>query len=488
MFGKVGDSSFTKQVRVLIRAIQDKTSVQDSLFEQAILYFQTAAKQKATIAALEADLEKAKDALNAASKKSLAQAQDRVTRADKALKREKDVQREQAQIRHAAVDDLLTKVIRASEGANWQDTQANSAKLLGTIFLLSPGDGPKLQSLHQKLKPLYKAVLAARLLDKLIKDREPMPRFVTDHYRQDHRYSEEDKPLSEFQEMVLKPVLFAAIFQDVGLFHPDARKILKGEDGTLSEFRLLENEERLKLLKLNHQHSLDYTVNALGLPPYVGNSKEEREEHILKYKKRLAFTLELLKDAVKIKTGIGNVLKAPQIYSSVILSTKGRYDKEDATKATLLLQKVAEAGTISKQASDAMVSIVGHFPQGYGVTYIPLDDRGQDSDRYEYGIVNGLNPSDAKIPQVRVVTRNLTFNSSGKNAYISMHNNLHYPTARKKLSRLSEDRLQEIMTTLYANYQGDVKLDLLPKFWHPHGYFSYQAYQNLWNRSTATTN
>jgi len=131
---------------------------------------------------------------------------------------------------------------------------------------------------------------------------------------------------------------------------------------------------------------------------------------------------------------------------------------------------------------DALISITGVFPQGFGVTYIPKDSDRQDLDRYEYAIVTGLYPADIRQPVCRMVTRNLTYNVSAMGCTVSVENNLYYPPARKKLERISEDRLLEILSKLVSNFEERKNMSLLPKCWHPDEYFSFVKNQNLWNK------
>ncbi len=185
---------------------------------------------------------------------------------------------------------------------------------------------------------------------------------------------------------------------------------------------------------------------------------------------------------MKPEHGIGNLLKIPQIYTSVILSTKSNYAYEALPKVALVLEKGVEKGVYSKIAVDALLAITGVFPQGYGITYIPKDSDRQDLDRYEYAIVTGLYPKDVRQPVCRMVTRNLTYNVSAQGCVISMTNNLYYPLARKKLEKISEERLLEILSKLVSNFEERKNMPLVPCCWHPDEYFSYVKNQNLWNK------
>ena len=196
----------------------------------------------------------------------------------------------------------------------------------------------------------------------------------------------------------------------------------------------------------------------------------------------------LLKNAVKPEHGIGNLLKIPQIYTSVVLSTKSSFAYDTLPKVALVLEKGVEKGVYSKVAVDALICITGVFPQGFGVTYIPKDSDRQDLDRYEYAIVTGLYPADIRQPICRMVTRNLTYNVSAQGCVISVENNLYYAPARKKLEKISEERLLEILSKLVSNFEERKNMPLLPRCWHPDEYFSYVKNQNLWNKVVMHSN
>ncbi|MDX1392490.1 MAG: hypothetical protein R3241_08920, partial [Rheinheimera sp.] len=91
-------------------------------------------------------------------------------------------------------------------------------------------------------------------------------------------------------------------------------------------------------------------------------------------------------------------------------------------------------------------------------------------------------------PICRMVTRNLTYNVSAQGCIISVENNLYYPQARKKLEKISEERLLEILSKLVSNFEERKSMPLLPKCWQPGEYFSYVKNQNLWNKVVMQNN
>jgi hypothetical protein len=486
--GTIGKSTYSKSVSALINRIYDNTVVADSIYEQAALYFQQTIDLQAEKTELEQQVFLFEHRQQQVSKRDLAMVERNLQQAQNERGSFQQARDEEAAIRMATLKKLCFEVLELCQGETVEDTNVLSAKLLGTIQLLSPTAGKHVASSNQKSKHLYKAVLALRLLDKLIEDGELNNSYVQQRFKASKGTKVSKDEYDPFRDDVQVPLLMAAILQDIGSCHPEAQLILKGEDNSADEFRVLENEERMALLQISYRESLKYVTQGLGLDRYNGNSKEERDKYIRLENERQQFVLSLLKNAIKPEHGIGNLLKIPQIYTSVVLSTKNSFAYETLPKVTLVLEKGVEKGVYSKVAVDALISITGVFPQGFGVTYIPKDSDRQDMDRYEYAIVTGLYPADIRQPVCRMVTRNLTYNVSAQGCTISVENNLYYPHARKKLEKVSEERLLEILSKLVSNFEERKTMPLLPKCWHPGEYFSFVKNQNLWNRVVILSN
>jgi hypothetical protein len=194
------------------------------------------------------------------------------------------------------------------------------------------------------------------------------------------------------------------------------------------------------------------------------------------------FISHLLKSAIQPEDGIGNLLKIPQVYVSVVLPSKANYQYEQLPKVSALLKAGVTKGWYPAAIVESLLKVTGYFPQGYGITYIPKDSDKQDLDRYEYAIVNGLYPLEPEQPICRTVTRNLTYNTFGINVVVSVDNNLYFPSAQQKLEKMSEERLQEILSKLVSNLEERTTMDLIPKCWHPDEFFTMMKNQNLWNR------
>ncbi|HEY0922563.1 hypothetical protein [Rheinheimera pacifica] len=486
--GTIGKSTYSKLVSTLINRICDTTAVADSLYEQAVQYFQQAVAQQAEKTELEQQVFLFENRQKQVNKRDLALVERNLQQAQNERQTFQQARNEEASTRMAALKKICLDILELCQGESQEDTHMNSAKLLGTIQLLSPTEGKHVASSNQKSKHLYKAILSLRLLDKLLADGELNNAYVQQRYQASKGLKAGKDEYNPFRDDVQIPLLMAALLQDIGNCHPEALLILKGADGKTDEFRVLENDERLALLQISYRESLKYITQGLGLDKYSGNSREERDQFIKLEGERQNFVLTLLKNAIKPEHGIGNLLKIPQIYTSVVLSTKSSFAYETLPKVALVLEKGVEKGVYSKVAVDALLSITGIFPQGFGITYIPKDSDRQDLDRYEYAIVTGLYPADIRQPVCRMVTRNLTYNVSAQGCIVSVENNLYYPQARKKLERISEERLLEILSKLVSNFEERKNMPLLPKFWRPDEYFSYVKNQNLWNKVVMHSN
>lgn len=484
--GKIAKSNYSKAVQTLIDKIYDHTDVQDSLYEQAAEYFLDAGKLAQQQAAAEQEVYLFHQRVGQVPAAEQAKLEQQLGKAEKSLQQ---VNASVEQLRLQRLEQLKTlcySILDLSEGADAEETNVMSAKLLGTIQLMSPTEGKQVVVSNQKSKHLYKAVLALRLLDRLLLDEQITNSYVLKRYQDRNEYDMEvagGRIYQPFRDDVQIPLLMAALVQDVGQYHPEAQQILRGSDGEQDPFRVLENKQRVMMLQINYKESLKFITQAVGKDKYIGNRKDERDWFDRNEQEKLGFIVTLLKNSIKPEQGIGNLLKIPQIYTSVVLSTKHNYSYETIPKVGLVLDKAVEKGMCSKTAADGLMQITGIFPQGYGITYIPKDSDKQDLDRYEYAIVTSLYPPHPNVPVCRMVTRNLTYQISTMGCTVRVENNLFFPQARKKLERIKPERLKEILEKLVSNLEEREKMALIPKCWHPTEYFSYAKNQNLWNKA-----
>ncbi|MEW6990687.1 hypothetical protein AADZ91_08340 [Colwelliaceae bacterium 6441] len=479
------DTHFTAQVKTLLNKIYGRSILKDSMLERAISYYDSQPfntnkldkyKQRLTELTTNKNDEKVKSQI------------DKVEREYREFKQElKDESNE----RHKHLSVICKDIIELSEGSNYGESNRKSAQLLGTIQLLSPTEGKKVPEVNECNKPLYKAVLCLRLLDKLcidkasVIDETQLKSFLGDENFDQYKIlqAKDSDMYQAFIDHVKIPVVMAALLQDIGHFHQDAQTIVTGDDGKLDPHRTLLVDERKTLLQINYRETIKYLVEGIGAPSYIGNSKKDRDKFNIAEHKKLVFIKHLLKSAIAPKQGIGNLLKVPQIYTSIILSTKSSYNYKLLPKVYQALNKNAEKGICSQQIVDALRVITGDFPQGFGVTYIAFDSDGNTGDQYEFAIVNALYPENPERPKCRTATRNLTFIGHGQDTVISLESNLYNTETAQQFATLSKERLNEILELLASNYQERKELDLLPRCWHANDFFSMKDNQKLWNKN-----
>lgn len=475
-----GDTNFTGQVKNLLNKIYGTSSAKDSVLERAIAYYDL---RDFTQLKLD-DLARNIATLKAKNDGKSAERILKLERDQKAYHQDLAFERNE---RFQHLHSICLEILTLSEADSFSETNRKSSKLLGTIQLISPLEGKRVAQVNEINKPLYKGILALRLLDQLC-----LKKLLSNSYIEQALgpiepmayldLAREDKALYQrFVTRVKVPVLMAAILQDIGHYHPDAQRIIQGNNNQNDPYRALKVDERKALLQINYRETLKYLVDGIGAAMYLGNSKSERDIFNKVEGNKLLFIKQLLKSSIQPKQGIGNLLKVPQIYASIVLSTKESYNYKLLPKVFQALYQNAERGICRKDVVDLLYKITGAFPQGYGVTYIPSDIDGNV--RYEYGVVTQLYPKNPDEPICRSATRNLTFIGHGHDVVIKKSCNLYYVETAKKFSRISKERLNEIFELLSSNYQERQSLDLLPRCWQPNEYFATKNHQKLWNRS-----
>jgi hypothetical protein len=446
---------YTRQINHLLAKVYGRSAVKDSLLDRATDYFE----------------------------------QEEFRPSDESIPTEEPkLAQEQRAERHSTLLSLALSIIELAEGDSFAENNRKSAQFLGTIQLLSPTEGKRVASVNEQSKSIYKAVLCLRLLDCLIVEGQMIEPYINkflpnisaeqyidfvDHDKEGHQ---------RFVEQVKVPLIMAALLQDIGNYHPKAQAIICGEDGKQDPFRTLEVKDRKELLQVNYRETIKYLIEGIGLPVFVGNTKAEREQFMLDEQDKLSFIKLILKTSVNPKNSVGNILKVPQIYTSIILSTKASYNYKLLPQVFQVLNKNAELGACAQSVVDSLYKITGMFPQGFGVVYMQSGEVGGSGDCYEYAIVNGLYPKVAKHPICRMTTRKLTFIGYGQNCVITNGSNLYFTQTAKKLASLSKERLNEILELLSSDAQERKKLDLLPRCWQANEFFSIKAHQNLWNK------
>lgn len=448
----VNKTHYTSQVQVLLAKIYGRSILNDSVLERAIDFF-----DYHEFVAIDESITPENEELN------------RLQQID----------------RYNHLQSLCHEILSLVEGDSFEESNRKSAQLLGTLQLISPTEGNKVAENNDLCKSLYKATLSLRLLERLLLDNAINSPFITQVMAkfEGQTYADLDETARlRFTELIKIPLVMAALLQDIGYHHGEAQRILRGKDGNENPYRTLSIDDRKRLLTINQKQTITYIIKGLGIPNYTGNSKAEREQFIIDEQLKQQFIKKLIQSSLQAKQGIGNLLKVPQIYVSIIFSNKESYNYKLLPKVYQVLNKNAELGICSHKAVNALYTITGMFPQGYGVIYMPEDELGKPGCCYEYAIVNKLYPADPEQPLCRIVTRQLAFIEYGHNIEVKKRNNLYFPEMAKKVAMLSKERLNEILQLLSSNYQERQKLDLLPRCWHVKEFFSVKKHQKLWNK------
>jgi hypothetical protein len=484
------DNAFTKSVNALVAKINDATQHKESLFEQAEIYFQGAQSQQHSIAQLEQNIEeKRKEVDSALNQVQKQQFRDFHNAAKKALKDEMAKQARQRNARLKLLTQITTEIIQICEGKDWQETQLKSAKVLATLLLLCPREGNNVAKVHQAYKPLYKAVLSLRLLDQMLKDQQVENEYIVSRFNESSRFSNPKSgtaALNIFQRDVAIPLISAALIQDVGMQHPEIQRLLKGSDGSLNPFRVLEKEVRVPLLIMNHEQTTEFALHGLGEAEFTEENDDspafsERKARFNKRESNRARLLQsMLNNAVKPNEALGSVLKAAQIYTSIVLSTKPNFDFADLPKATKVVLHSAQKGALLLACAQALQIIVGHFPMGFGVVFCRDDTSNTHSQGYSFAIVNALNPARPNEPKCRVVTTVQNWCKRGAQMTIPQQQNLYFEQAYSRFSNITSESLKTMAEHIASELNQPAEKNVLPRCWSAHGFFHFKKQQNLW--------
>ncbi|MDP4536037.1 hypothetical protein Q3O60_07555 [Alkalimonas collagenimarina] len=372
------------------------------------------------------------------------------------------------------------QLLQLSEGTTINETLTRSARILGSLQLLVPEQPHRAIEVQFSYKLIYKAVLALRLLDHRLKLQQ-MPEAWQQLWQKRSGVSESNGDCP-FREQIQLPLLMAILLQDFGQLHPDAQALLTAPTDKLDPLKALTPDERVQFLAVSQQACTDLLKQGLGFWPYQGNDKTERNAHLHSQQQRQQWIQQLLEDSQQPGAGSGNLLKVPQVYASIVMPGRRGFSYEVLPKAALLLKEGVKRQLYSAEWVDQLLRITGLFPQGYGLAFIPPRHASQPKDKYEFAIVNALYPEQPEEPHCRIVTRNLQYKNTGKDCIIAVQQNLYFRQARKQLEIVPAERLQHILSKLFADHEQRFLRQLLPRCWQPNDFFAQPAHQNLWNK------
>ena len=378
---------------------------------------------------------------------------------------------------------LAEKILRLTEGNNPADSLIRSARVLGSLQLTSPESPRRWRELQFGYKLLYRAALSLRLLDHAIQHK-----LLTDPELYQHeavrRYADDNCP---YRLNVQMPLVVAVMLLDSGQLDADAIALLTGNAGEQDASRSMQPNERQQYLSLSGAAMHQLVNGALQLIPYRGNSREEKQQHQLQQQNKINLIKQLLKAKKTGDITLSPLLGLPQVYSSMVLPGRQRYQYEALPKASLLLRDSVNRGQFPAIWVKHFLTITGIFPQGFGITFIPMQHDNAFAGKYELAIVNQLYPPTPAQPLCRIVSRNLQYRRGGNNCHVSIEHNLYFKPARVRLSVIPEQRLQAILAQLSADWEPGQVRRFIPRCWQPQQFFSQSEHQNLWNNALNQT-
>ncbi|MDP4530000.1 hypothetical protein Q3O59_13300 [Alkalimonas delamerensis] len=464
---KPASNVFIRQLHSLLQMLYHPSQPQQSLFGLMRAYFQ---QDEGALAELQQTEQRWRQA-RADKDPALSDYRRRYT----ALSHQLEQQRLQ---RLEQTISCCEQLLQLCEGESKAETLMRSARLLGSLQLLVPTESKRSLEVQFSYKLLYKMTLTLRLLQHRL-EQELMPASWQLIWQARQPEAALHCPYRNHLQL---PVLLAVMLQEYGQLHDAAQRLLFNAERRLDPLTELDNEARYQFLLQSHQGSLALLRHGLGAWPYQGKDKADRLRHEQQQQTQQQWITELLEAAQVAGQGRGNLLKVPQVYASIVMPGRKRFNYEALPKAALLLRQGVQQQQYSADWVDQLLRITGLFPQGYGLAFIPSKPSPKGRDKYEFAIVNALYPAEPHVPQCRVVTRDLQYRNTGKDCLVPTAQNLYFRPARKQLEVVPQERLREILTKLFADAEQRFLRQWLPRCWQPNDFFSQPAHQNLWNK------
>ncbi|WP_017443768.1 hypothetical protein [Gayadomonas joobiniege] len=321
-------------------------------------------------------------------------------------------------------------------------------QFIGSLILSSPSADSKNRCLrNEKSKPLLIGALSVLLFDHLRRNKQLKCRYLAPLAEQIFKHQDEtidysliahksafsdslrtakcgqympDDIRNEYDQLILKPLLRAALVHSIGRYSP-AAKALFGENS----YQKLPNKQRAKLLDAIYNHSQFYISSFTQLNPDDKDNLQSYQlsQHILQ-------RLQVTNDPM------GDLLRLPMVFASVALSTKENYNYQQIHACNQIFLAGLKANQYRKDYTQNLQKILGRFPIGSGVYFIQ-----EENGEIEKALVSSLLPFDEDEPIAKQVTRRqLQFIGSGE-LIICQESNLYFAETRK-LSYLSPQVLE----------------------------------------------
>ena len=418
--------SYLKQVISVVDQIYPEDIEQQSVYRDTTQFFINDAKStreqldlKIRIATLQDELADSSDVVP-----------EKAAKLDTLINNLNALKQADANSKHARLNrvrGLCNRVIDLCEGNTAAESQQKTAKFLAALWMLAEQNGGGHQQIHQRLKAPYKLALSLRFADSILANKlADVPNWQA-LSNPGKRYTDPEFK-NQWLASVAMPLLMASLFQDSGLQHPLSLKLIYGETGRANPFRMLDQQERQSLLKMNYRFSVDYVTLGLGVD--YATEYATPEQQILAH----ATTLELVKDAYKPETGIGEIIKIPQIYASVVFSTKSDFNREDVPKGCILVDQLGKKGVLNAKLAQAFTSITGLFPQGFGLL-----------DKDQKLMVYGLNPKKQHEPFVKPLLDTNGDSVDQKVFTLLKADNFYFSETRKQFTELEMAKIEVLV-------------------------------------------
>lgn len=371
---------------------------------------------------------------------------------------------------------LLTEIADTIIDQTFNDKEAN--RFITTMVLRAPlpNDQSRCAS-NEKSKPLYIAALSVKLVQKLLEDgqiiEEDIVKFApklslkqveaqtseasstssTGNKPEQHELTAEE--FEPFRKQVLRPIVFAALIHQIGSYSVDADQLYKG-----NRYRLLDEEERKKLINIIYKSSRSYLKYGLGEPDrslFESIAADDYLDAVARYD----LTDTILTHYVKPQHALGNLLRIPMIYASFLMSTKSRHNYNLIYKAYDIMKSGIEKEVVYEPYTKVFMKMMGCFPLGSGIYFIS-----KETNMVEKGVVVGLNPADPKSAIVKQTTKRQVKYEDHSQTQVSYDFNIINPKARKQ-SNFNEDYYKnQFPKGFYWNPAEDWEVDINPKtFW-----------------------
>ncbi|MCU4677594.1 hypothetical protein N7931_18405 [Catenovulum sp. 2E275] len=337
--------------------------------------------------------------------------------------------------RYQNLDHLVDQILDLLDG------QRIFSQFLGTIALSVPSPEEKVRHVrNEKNKPIFITALAialfeeirtkhnaeqihpylAKKLQEIFPPENPFNLMVDKH-------EEEQKPnvmpieiKIAYREEILKPLAKACLLQSIGTYSPEVEALF-GND----RYRMLSPDERESLLKLNREKTADFIKIGIGIPATRFDTKEARAEFIQTEAEKVQFILDIQSKLSQIQDPLGDLLRIPMVYTSIILSTKPEFDYKQIYTAFDTLEQGAQDNIYHPEYIHLFNCMVGRFPLGSGIYFIQ-----QETGEIERGIVSSLYPQNPDEPICKQITRRQLQFLCQTEVVISSPSNLYFEISR----------------------------------------------------------